>query len=458
MRRTLFTALLLLCAIGAQAQYGSGFDNNQGQRKPEHSFYYEFGTLIYVETVNLTADADSLSRILVNFRIAYDALTFEKPIFADEQNHNFTASVNVRSELMDEHEVTIQRGSWGDTVRVPSYLETNDKFRYVVGSMIFDVKPGTYTLAWTAEDAETHQPIREMRLKVTAKDFHAAPATFAKPLIATSLDENGIVPWALGGNAEFGTAMTVYTELTAHASPSVTYELIHYKTDENNNRDSVAFARGAAVVKNGAHIALSNSRCCTLGAPEAGKYYCTFAISGDSLEAGDYTMRLHATAGSDTASISYPFKVVWSDMPLSLSDLDYSIDAMRYILTDSQLDSMRSGNKAERKKHFDDYWKALDPTPGTVYNERETEYYRRVDYSFFNFRNPIKPDDDGMRTDRGKIFILYGKPTSVDRRLLPDGPAEEVWTYRNNVGKQFIFHDDEKNGTYRLAQVLDLKK
>ncbi|HZV12207.1 MAG TPA: GWxTD domain-containing protein [Candidatus Kapabacteria bacterium] len=457
MKRTLFTALLLLCAAGAQAQYGNGFDNSQ-QRRPEHSFYYEFGTLIYVETVNLTADNDSLSRILVNFRIAYDAITFEKPLFTSAQDNNFTASIIGRVDLLDQNDVTIQRGSWGDTVRVPSYLETNDKFRYVVGSLIFDVKPGTYTVAWTIEDGATHEPIREARPKVIAKDFHTSPIVFSKPLLAASLDANGIVPWALGGNAEFGTPMTVYTELTAHTQPSVTYELVHYKLNESGNKDSAMLAQSAAAVKSGVHIALNNNRCCTLGAPDAGKYYCTFSVSGDSLEAGDYELRLHATAGSDTANISHPFKVVWSDMPLSLSDLDYSIDAMRYILTDAQLDSMKSGNRAERKKHFDDYWKAQDPTPGTVYNERQTEYYRRVDYSFFNFRNPIKPDDDGMRTDRGKVFILYGKPTSVDRRLLPDGPAEEIWTYRNNVDKQFIFHDDEKNGNYRLAQVVDLTK
>ena len=449
MKRFFIAGIWLLCSGSAWAQYGY----NNSQRRPEHSFYYDYGQLIYTETVNLTADDSSLSRILTNFRIAYDALTFEKPIFSEEQSNTFTASVNVRADLLDEHEVTVQRASWSDTVRVQSYLETNDKFKFVVGSILFDVKPGTYTLVWTVEDGANRETLREQRVRITARDMQAAPIVFSKPLIAALLDGNGIIPRALGGNAEFGSPMTVYTELTARQTPSVTYELIH-----NKNGDSTVVAKGTADVKNGARISLHNNRCCTMGAAAgSGRYYCSLTVSGDSLETGDYTLRLHAAAGGDSRDTSSVFKVIWSNMPLSLSDLDYAIDAMRYILTDDQLDSMKNGDKAERKKKFEAYWRSQDPTPGTVYNERETEYYHRVDYSYFNFRNPIKPDDDGMRTDRGKIFILYGKPTGIDRRLLPDGPAEEVWTYHNNIGKQFIFHDEDKNGTYRLAQVLDLK-
>ncbi len=57
---------------------------------------------------------------------------------------------------------------------------------------------------------------------------------------------------------------------------------------------------------------------------------------------------------------------------------------------------------------------------------------------------------------RRKIWILFGKPTSTDRKLLPDQPPMEVWTYANNVKKRFTFVDEEKNGVYRLTKVEDL--
>jgi len=493
----------LLSAIAVQAQYGRGLNN--AQRPTEHSFYYRFGTPVYAEVVNLTADDPSQSRVLANFRIAYDALTFQKPVFSDETSHTFTASVTVRADLLDEHDVTVQRAQWTDTITVQSYIETNDKFEYVVGSLLFDVKPGKYALNWTVEDGATREQVREQKSNVIAQDFQHTPVSVTKPVVAALLSETTLIPRSLGGNAEFGMPITFYTEEVAPQPPSLSYELIRIKNQKagetEKDNDSILCASGTVTAKTGVHLALQNNRCCTVSpaiaiatstavkvastdttannrpslsnlltpssmatpdtsmhAVKENRYYSTFTINGDSLEMGDYVLKLRANVGftTDTATQTYPFRILWSTMPLSLSDLDYAIDAMRYILTDGQIDSMKSGDRAERRKLFDAYWKAQDPSPGTAYNERQTEYYRRVDFAFFNFRNPVKADDDGMRTARGKIYILFGKPTNVERRLLPDGPAEEIWTYDNNVRKRFIFHDDNKDGTYILAQVTDL--
>ena len=50
---------------------------------------------------------------------------------------------------------------------------------------------------------------------------------------------------------------------------------------------------------------------------------------------------------------------------------------------------------------FNEFWRILDPTKDTKFNEAMAEYYTRVDYSFFNFRS--LDQNDGTFTDRGKI-------------------------------------------------------
>ena len=82
------------------------------------------------------------------------------------------------------------------------------------------------------------------------------------------------------------------------------------------------------------------------------------------------------------------------------------------------------------------------------------EYYTRVDYSFFNFRS--LDQNDGTFTDRGKIYILNGPPTELQRDLRGETP-KEVLIYKNRVSKEFIFTDKTTKGNFKLIGVVDLK-
>jgi hypothetical protein len=82
------------------------------------------------------------------------------------------------------------------------------------------------------------------------------------------------------------------------------------------------------------------------------------------------------------------------------------------------------------------------------------EYYRRADYSYFNFRSIGQKD--GVFTDRGKIYMLNGPPTQINRQMQPDSHPREVWSYENRVARVFVFIDESKTGEYRLVEYHDL--
>ena len=99
------------------------------------------------------------------------------------------------------------------------------------------------------------------------------------------------------------------------------------------------------------------------------------------------------------------------------------------------------------------FWKKKDSTPETAYNEVMVEYYRRVDHAtrfFGTLRDP-----DGFKSDRGRIYILYGPPTNTERTLSPSSGYQEEWTYAN-AGKRFIFADESKSGNYVLVSTQSL--
>lgn len=95
-------------------------------------------------------------------------------------------------------------------------------------------------------------------------------------------------------------------------------------------------------------------------------------------------------------------------------------------------------------------WKKFDPTPSTPFNELMAEFYRRADYSLLEFKSVSQPD--GALTDRGKIYILYGPPTKIERSFSKDGRPIEVWTYNVNRQIKFTFFDENKNGNYILQK------
>ena len=87
-------------------------------------------------------------------------------------------------------------------------------------------------------------------------------------------------------------------------------------------------------------------------------------------------------------------------------------------------------NDKERDLFIQEFWRQRDPTPGTPRNEFKDEHYRRIEYANKKFGrgNPFK----GWRTDRGRFYIMLGRPSHVEKFSTPDIHPIEVWYYHGN--------------------------
>ncbi len=120
----------------------------------------------------------------------------------------------------------------------------------------------------------------------------------------------------------------------------------------------------------------------------------------------------------------------------------------------------------ERENFIENFWRRRDPNPDTEENEFREEYYERIAYANEKFASGIP----GWKTDRGRIYIAWGKPDSVESR--PAGGSYErpmyegggststypfeVWFYRNldgvGSGVEIEFVDPTGTGEYRIAR------
>jgi GWxTD domain-containing protein len=257
----------------------------------------------------------------------------------------------------------------------------------------------------------------------------------------------------IGGDVQFGKNVALYfqcADKNPAAKPKVTYQLFRLNREEErqlilsdtlpeerlalqqtlqleNKENTVTFKKTTAALPN-----------VTVLLP----------LRADSLEQGMYQLHVQIKDGKAHDSLIAPLRIRWTDMPLSLTNLDYALNSLRFITTEEQLDELTSGSREKERQKFLAFWKQKDPTPSTAYNEVMAEYYKRVDYAFFNFNVLGQPD--GTQTDRGKIYILYGPPMKTERNFSPNNPPQEVWYY-TNVGKKFIFIDESRTGKYKLA-------
>lgn len=143
-----------------------------------------------------------------------------------------------------------------------------------------------------------------------------------------------------------------------------------------------------------------------------------------------------------------------------------------YIITDDERKAFKKLQTDEEREGFiSEFWRRRDPDPDTDENEFREEYYERIAYANEHFASGIP----GWKTDRGRIWIMYGKPDERDTHPMGgayDRPSNEgggstttyafeTWFYRYiagvGSGVEIEFVDPTGSGEYRIARNPDEK-
>ena len=152
-------------------------------------------------------------------------------------------------------------------------------------------------------------------------------------------------------------------------------------------------------------------------------------------------------ANGDTKT-EFNFEIKWYNMPQSLLDPVFAVEQMYLILTNDEYKQIKNGNKNEIFANILNYWKHHDPTPATEYNEAMAEFFNRVDYAEINFRTITQRN--GAKSDKGKIYILNGKPDEIYTNT-KDKKTTEIWFYKK-LNKKYIF-EVVSVGNYKLVEI-----
>ena len=135
---------------------------------------------------------------------------------------------------------------------------------------------------------------------------------------------------------------------------------------------------------------------------------------------------------------------------MSEEEIDDLFDKSKYVATVPEMDKYKALSTEDAKREFIyNFWKARDENPSDERNENYLNYVKRVNESNAKFS---ALGQQGWKTDRGRVFTVYGEPTEIQRYPnQTDSKPYEIWRYESiEGGVEFIFGDITGFNDYQL--------
>ena len=357
-------------------------------------------------------------QVSVHVKIPYSELQFIR------SGESYLARYEIAVNLSDKDNERISGEIWSDSLRLSAYKESRNSTNTIMAVKTFKV------------------PASELTISVRVTDLY----TKKSHVLSSGIDHSKMYSGALSlGN------IIIMDHTTANNSKLLMddsfYEIIDtLKFKVRVLGDNFPFKINYELkVKD--EIKISETRLIDHSAPIDS--LLNFILPLADMHYSNYTLFLTAEdSKGNKATTKTNFRVRIRGVNFDVENMDEAVKQLIYLASDRQIKEMMTGSEIEKTTKFKQFWSALDPTPGTMENELMEEYYRRIAFSLEAFT----VIQEGWKTDRGMIYILFGPPDEIQR-----GPFEldrkpyQVWQYYH-LGKQFVFRDETGFGDFRLDQ------
>jgi GWxTD domain-containing protein len=444
-RRTFF---LLFCISFSVLSQERPRDREVPDRTPQVSF----------EAVSVFGSDSTKASVNIHYRIPRSFFVFVRSNDPAAARDEFVARGQLQVELFNEQDVSVAREIRPIALTRKSQPQAEEPQEDIEGAIPFLVDTAQLNIVFEVDDLESGRSFLDKNHSVRAR-FAAHKSLDISPPFFASIDstsQNGFryFPINHGNNIRFGNAHGgIVSQVYCSGEDTAVKVNWILRGEADNKSQQLKDLKGSHFVLATGYLSLATKEGPVRyqAKPSRPAWKVLYVpMPMELLEPGQYKLEINATDGKEQFKHEMPFRVVWPNRPMSLVDWDIATDALRFIAKPEELDKIVSSSSEEGLAAFRAFWKKRDPDTTSAYNEIMVEYYRRVDEAIRQF-STVK-DQDGYKTDRGRIYILNGPPTHIERSVLPGQPTREIWTYSNNIKKQFVFTERNKSGNFILTQ------
>jgi len=412
-------------------------------------------------------DDSTQSLVYVHYRIREDFFIVLRNIESILPN-DFLAKGDLLIELRNDEGTSVGRYMRSIILKRSLMPDENELPNDLQGAASFSVPPGVYSVFFNVEDRQSQRSFtskdKTVKTRSPAGEFDVSAPVFVAGPPASTAESPSFLALNYGTDVFFGERGGMLLSVwTPPGSPAVTTRYVLTLQPGFKGLDTFEVSGKEILVMDGVPQLLAG-QADTLNSTEDSVKYAVrpsgprwktvfLPLPLEKLQPGKAEMKIDLSAGTTTKTIQPQFRVLWLNQPISLRDPDLAIDALQHIASAEEMDALRSLSQSRSVQRFFNFWEKRDPDTTSAYNEMMTEYYRRVDAAIRLYSTPN--EFDGYKTDRGRIYVLYGTPANNERLFSPNQPPREVWTY-STIKRRFIFEDRRKNGRYALIAVENL--
>lgn len=420
--------------------------------------------VFFLDEVLLPGKTDSTTTLALIFRMDNEFLPFKKINYETDLNqpagYEFYSLARINSEIFrnkgeksdKKNAVSVARDVWQDTVFAKTFDDTRLKTLYTSGVLVNELTPGSYdyllqlNLMGEANDRNSTR----RTLKIQNLSTKKTGEIYLVNTVATKDDKLELTLLNMGNNALYGKDFHALVRIPEY-DETANYTLDILKATIGKKDTTLGKSVFNTPISTDNIYPNSTAKLLRSGEPTIeltqGVFSYTYAvikIPNSTFENSVYQIQVRKV-GVDEPIAKRIIRSYWPDMPPALYNIDIALDMLKFIISEKEVKELKKGNSAQKEAKFREFWASKDPTPGTEYNELMTEYYRRVDYAFKEFRNPENPE--GQDTDRGSIYIKFGPPISTERQFPSMGRVLETWTYPDRV---FVFEKGSGFSDFKL--------
>jgi len=406
----------------------------------KYSYYFLFTLLIFscagISKINKKSKVTIESKIKVQTQYwnmtsdsinlyTHIALPLNRFVFKKQRDH-FAGEIIFTLVISDaENNSQIHRESWREKISEPYYENTRDPDNYFKTERNIALLPGTYKLFLNVQDEDSRKNWKiNKKLTLDRVNYISPSLLFIK--------ENDGQMKQVDFLIQKMDTIWLRTQINFPNDDTLSGPVIEKSNQIDSNKDIDFFVIHKEAIIDSGKVKITHAGIQNL-------YYLPIPIIQHNK--GSYKIELRYLDDKQTTSFYYGFKTknYWTD------ELDEVVGVMRYILPYSEYKQLKGKDESEKWEAINIYWKEKDPSPETDENELLNELNERVRFSNKNFSILMH----GWRSDRGRIYIIYGEPQIVDETYRDNrGYNYQKWVYAN--GKEFLFIDRTMSGDYTL--------
>jgi len=385
-------------------------------------------------------------RSLVEFYFLLEAAQLQ---FVPESG-KFVGEMDMSVAIQDSSGQTVGESSWTRRLSVENLSRLSEGgllYRDVTG---VQVPPGDYQAVLSVEDMFGDLS-GEMSLPLNVPDLGTGQLTSSDVVIATStlptekeskFTKSGfeVVPKPTRKYL-VGDSLSAYVEL--------------YNLSPGESPRSKTFVMGYSLTDTSG-VAVKSFPALRLAKAGASAAR-TFKADTEGLRPGRYFFEVEAFDSGSRQHIKKRRSILLaSDKPNEQPDL--TEDQLRQLgyyksievlasKDDAKVYEQLRGDDQAQMKFLRQFWKKLDPTPGTDINERLIEHLRRMRHSDDVFSG--RAGQLGSETAMGRVYIQYGAPDDIERDASGGFTKPfEIWQYGRY---EFVFQDRNALGHFELV-------